>query len=343
MATIKYTFADGHTEEIEVTEEFKRAGGNNGETVNTDVSLTWDETGLIAELYRNGEYAGLYENGTVLTDSAAYKIIVTDVADNATEISFVIDKVADFTADINDQGLANSVTLTAHEALTSTLTKDGETIEYSFGEIISVPGRYLLNVTDALGNRAELSFTIVEPLARSFEYNFDDMPGFEKVMVNGEEKRLNYGTLELKTDGKYEVGVVVDGKTYLFTLMVDATPPTVLLNGVENNGKTKETVTISELSEAADLKVYKNDEEIEYRLGDKLSETGKYRVVVTDLCGNAAVYEFEILYSMNAGAIILVGLGILALIGLGVTIFLMRKKGRFGNDKTDKNKTEKAE
>ena len=34
------------------------------------------------------------------------------------------------------------------------------------------------------------------------------------------DKRLNYGTLELKDDGVYEVGVVVGGNTYLFKVTV---------------------------------------------------------------------------------------------------------------------------
>ena len=75
--------------------------------------------------------------------------------------------------------------------------------------------------------------TVVEPLVQKFEYNFDETPGFENVLVNGEEKRLNYGTLELFEDGTYEVGVVVNGKTYTFTVTVDATAPTIKLEGVE--------------------------------------------------------------------------------------------------------------
>ena len=86
--------------------------------------------------------------------------------------------------------------------------KGEEVVEYKLGDAITEVGDYTLTITDALGNKVEMSFTIVQPLVQKFEHNFDETPGFEKVLVNGEEKRLNYGTLELLEDGTYEVGVV---------------------------------------------------------------------------------------------------------------------------------------
>ena len=171
-----------------------------------------------------------------------------------------------------------------------------------------------------------MSFTIVEPLAQKFEHNFDDTPGFEKALVNGEEKRLNYGTLELFGDGTYEVGIVVSGKTYTFTVTVDATAPTLKLEGVENGGKTTGGVVISEPSETAEIKVYRGEEEIEYKLGETISEEGEYRVTITDECGNSAVYTFTIEAGTNwALIILLVVFGLLVAGGL-VFFFIRRKK-----------------
>lgn len=55
--------------------------------------------------------------------------------------------------------------------------------------------------------------------------------------------------LELKTDGEYEVEVVVNGIAYPFSVEVDGTAPTVTLKGVDNGGVTKDGVVISDLSE----------------------------------------------------------------------------------------------
>ena len=143
--------------------------------------------------------------------------------------------------------------------------------------------------------------------------------------MNGEDKRLNYGTLELFADGKYEVGVIVGGKTYNFTVMVDKTAPMLTLNGVENGGGTKESVTLSDLSEKAMMKVYLNDTEITYELGQELTELGKYRVVLTDEAGNTTTYEFEILFKMNGGAIALIVIGVAVVLGVGIAIILGKR------------------
>ncbi len=71
-------------------------------------------------------------------------------------------------------------------------------------------------------------------------------------------------------------------------------------------------------------KVFFNDEEIEYTVGDELSEVGEYKVVVTDACGNATEYTFNIEKGANIGLWVI--LGILALAGIGVGVFFYIKK-----------------
>lgn len=309
-----------------VAPEIALNGAEDGETVNRDVSAAFEGEGITAELFRDGKSLGAYVSGTVIAEDGSYKIVVTDLAQNTTEVEFTVDKIVDFSINVNDKGLSNSVTVTANEEVTLVLTRNGEIVEYKPGDAITEPAAYTLSMTDALGNKAEMSFTIVEPLVQKFEYNFDDAPGFEKALVNGEEKRLNYGTLELFGDGTYEVGIVVSGKTYTFTVTVDATAPTLKLEGVENGGKTTGGVVISEPSETAEIKVYRGEEEIEYKLGETISEEGEYRVTITDECGNSAVYTFTIEAGTNwALIILLVVFGLLVAGGL-VFFFIRRKK-----------------
>ncbi len=172
---------------------------------------------------------------------------------------------------------------------------------------------------DELGNRAETSFTIVKAITKEFVYNFNDMPGFEKISVNSEEKSLNKGRI----DGKYEV--TVNGRMYGFTITIDGTAPTLMLNGVENGGTTKENVSLSELSEQAEVKVYLNGEEIEYKLGEKLKQEGSYKVTITDICGNSTGYEFHIEHGINGAMIGLIVGGICLLSGLVVILILDKK------------------
>ena len=294
----------------------------------TNVSVHYTETEFIAKLYKNGMEVGDYVSGTEITDTGNYLVRISDYANNTSEVTFSIDKLVDYTANINDMGLANSVTITANEEAYVNVLKGETLIDYVFGNELTEAGRYTVTLEDVLGNTETFSFIIVEPKVNAFTHNFDDMPGFEKVVMDGEEKRLNYGTLELFKDGTYEVGVVANGKTYTFTVTVDATAPTLTLNGVENGGETKESVTITNVSETADVKVYLNGKEITYKHGDILKTAGKYKVVVTDECGNSTEYTFEIGKTVSGSSIAFIVIGCVAVIG-GIVFFILKKKKVF--------------
>ena len=154
------------------------------------------------------------------------------------------------------------------------------------------------------------------------------MQGFERVLVNGEDKRLNYGTLELFNDGDYEVGVVANGVTYTFNITVDGTKPTVKLNGVENGGRTENPVSITDLSEKGEVTVYLNDEKLLYELGDELTENGKYRVVAMDECGNTTEYTFEIKANDSFKYVLLAVIAGVGVVG-AAAFFILKKKKKF--------------
>ena len=300
-------------------------GADHRESVNEDVKVFYTEENLTAELFKNGKSLGEYTSGNPISADGQYRVVVRDLANNEVSVEFTIDKTVDYTINVNDKGLSNSVIATANEQVTVSLTKNGEAMEYTLGAAITEPAEYALVVTDALGNRSEISFKIVEPLVKEFTHNFDEIEGFGGVTVNGEDKRLNYGTLELKDDGVYEVGVVVGGNTYLFKVTVDGTAPTIPLNGVENGGFTKDAVTIGKPSETATVKVTMKGEPIEYTLGDEITEPGEYKVTVTDEIGNTAEYSFTIEKSISVGAIIGIILACLAVVGVVVVIILKKK------------------
>ncbi len=272
----------------------KLEGAENRESVNEDVKVYYTEENLTAELFKNGKSLGEYVSGNPVSSDGAYRILVSDRAGNKVEVEFTIDKTVDFAINVNDNGLSNSVIATANEQVTVTLTKNGNPVEYVLGSAITEPADYVLTLTDQLGNSKTVSFKIVVPVVKSFSHNFDDVEGFAGATVNGEDKRLNYGTLELFEEGTYEVGVIVSGNTYLFKVTVDTTAPTITLDGVEIGGTTSKGVTVSATSETAYLVVTKNGEVIAYALGDVLTAEGSYTVKATDSCGNSAEYTFTI-------------------------------------------------
>ena len=315
-------------------------GVQNGFATNGDVTVSVPESGLTVRLYKDGELVGNYESGTSFTEEGSYRITATDAAGNVTEVSFTIDKSVDFAADIYNNAIVNSMTFTAGENLTVSVTKDGEAVAYKFGDTLTAAGSYTATLTDELGNSKTFNFTVTEPLVQKFFHNFDNVSGLDKVSVNGEETRLNYGDLILDKSGIYEIAVTVNGKDYTFTVTVDATAPAATLTGVENGGSTKGGVILSDLTEKATVEVYKDGEKIEYALGSELTEVGQYRIVLTDELGNSAEYTFEILYSVNAGAVALIVIAILVVVGVIVTVVIMRKKGKFGKNKEEKKKAD---
>ncbi len=309
--------------------EIKLEGAANRENVNEDVKVFYTEENLTAELVKNGKSLGDYVSGTPVSADGSYRIIVSDRANNKVEVEFTIDKTVDFAINVNDKGLSNSVIATANEQVTVSLTKNGEAIEYALGSAITESADYALTLTDNLGNTASVSFKIVNPLVQSFSHNFDEVEGFAGATVNGEDKRLNYGTLELTEDGVYEVGVIVSGNTYLFKVTVDGTAPTVTLDGVENGGSTKDAVIISAVSEEATITLTKDGEVVEYKLGSEITEPGEYKLTVTDSCGNSAEYGFTINAGLNGGIIALIVIVSLLAVG-GVVFFILKKKGIVG-------------
>ncbi len=458
--TIVFENHDGHkttytftidTEAPEISVDGAKAEG----ATNTNVSVTFEGEGVTATLEKNDTEVSDYASGTVVSEDGKYTVIVTDEAGNETKTSFVIDKSVSYDVNINDGGLANSVTIYEKENLEFVVTKNGTPIEYKDGTAITEPAEYTVTLTDDIGNKAEFSFTIVEPVVTKFTYNFDELAGFEKVLVNGNEARLNYGTLEITADGKYtvdvvangethsfsvtvdtkvdysvnahdkgfansvkisanesvtatvtkngeafkyelgkeitepatygvmlvdalgnkvefsftiveptvgkfeeeidlipgfekvlvngnettiekgtlaltesgvyEVSIVAGGKTQKFTVTVDATAPTLTLNGVENGGATTDAVTLTDVSEEAEVVVTLNGEQIEYTVGDELTEIGEYKVTVTDAYGNATEYDFTIEKGANIALIvILIILGVAA-IGTGVFFYFKKK------------------
>ncbi|MBR2321482.1 MAG: hypothetical protein IKA57_05035 [Clostridia bacterium] len=303
-------------------------GANHREAVNKDVKVFYTEENLTAELYKDGKLLGNYVSGNPISADGQYRVRVYDFAGNEVSVEFTIDKTVEYEINVYNGGLSNSVVATSHETITTELMKNGEKMDYALGSAIVEPADYTLVLIDALGNKDVIVFRIIQPLVKEFTHNFDDVEGFGGVLVNGEDKRLNYGTLELFGDGKYDVDVIVGGETYSFKVTVDATAPTLVLNGVENGGSTKNGVTLSEVSEAASVKVYLDGGEIAYHEGDVLQMPGDYKIVVEDVCGNVNEYSFTIQKTLSGGVIALIVIGGVAFVG-AIVFFILKKKKVF--------------
>ena len=295
------------------------------EPVSTGFSHSFDETAGFEKVLINGEETRLNYGALELTKDGFYEV---GVVVNGKTYTFTtkVDTIVDHSINVHDKGFANSVTLKANESVTLTATKNGEAFEYKLGDAITEPAAYTFKMVDALGNTKEISFTIVNALYGKFEQEIDEMPGFEKVLVNGEAVTLEKGTLTLTATGAYEVTIVANGVEQKVMINVDATAPTLTITGVENGGVTKDAVVLSDPSEEATVVLTRDDEVVEYTLGDEITEPGVYKATVTDAMGNVTEYSFEIEKGVNGGLIALFVILGLGAVGAVVFVILRKKK-----------------
>ena len=151
-------------------------------------------------------------------------------------------------------------------------------------------------------------------------------PSGGKVYLNGEEIEYTLGT-ELTEEGSYKAvatDLVENSAEVSFT--IDKTAPMIVLNGVKNGGKVKGEVSLSDLSETAEIVVKKNGKLVEYTLGETLKGAGRYEITVTDACGNASRYSFEITKGVSPWAVVGIVAGSLTLLG-GVVFIILKKRG----------------
>lgn len=322
---------------VEVGSELAR----NVEVTNENIAVFNGEA-LSVTLTKNGE-PHEYSFGNILSDEGFYTFRIFDDYGNSATFSVTIDKSVSYSANVGNGLIASeSVLIDSNEKLTVTVTKDNQVIDYVFGQPLEDEGSYKVLMKDAYGNEKLLEFSIVKGVKATLDYTLGENVSVLSVDRDGEEILLKNNRLNFTESGIYTVTAEVDGKAYSFVLELDATAPTLELIGVKDGGVSGKSVTLDNLSEQATVEVYKDGELIEYELGNELSEYGDYRVVVTDEAGNQTEYTFTLKHILNGGAVALIVIGIIVLIGGVAAVLIMRKKGIFGKIKATKSDSKSA-
>lgn len=303
------------------------------DTTNKNVTVINNEP-LYVSVSKNGApYEFVF--GQVLSEEGLYIFRISDDYNNSTSFTIVIDKSVDVEANVGNGVISNEdVVISAGEKVNLIATKDGVEYSYALGTAITDEGFYKFTVYDSFGNEKSLSFQIVKGTKTKLDYTLGDNVEIISIDRDGEAVTADGNRLNFTADGTYTVICKSEGKEYTFTLSLDTTAPTVNLNGIEDGGKGNVTVTITDLSEAGTVEVYKDGEKIEYELGNELKEYGNYEVRVSDELGNERVYKFILEYQMNGGASALIIIGILVAVGVVIAIIFGKKavyKRKFKN------------
>lgn len=305
----------------------------------TDNGQTWE----LVTVDDYGQSISLDEETYSFRTSGIYKVVLTDefyTGIEAITAQYAYEQKAPTgtLTGVENNGYTNgAVTFKWKDEATVTVTKDGEVIEYRSGAELRQDGSYTITIENFDGYKTTYSFVIDreapdvifngtqkgKSVGSDVALSFTDKAVIYK---NGELVGEYVSDTPITEDGEYRV-VVSDlaGNETEINFVIDKTAPTLTLNGVNVGGITKESVTLSDVSEKADVKVFLNDDEIEYTLGDELSDVGKYKVIVTDACGNTTEYDFKIEQGANIGIIVLIVIAILAFGGVSVFFFVQKK------------------
>lgn len=294
---------------------------------------------LHIEVTKNGEnYDYNFEES--LTEEGYYNIRIYDDLGNSSTFTIVIDKSVDYNSNVVDGSTTNGdVYFVTGEKSTIIVTKDGNPCSYNWGERLTEEGEYFVTMYDAFGNEKTVSFTIDKSVDYSANISdgsstnndvvIDDNESSKIIVTkDGEEYNYSFGDV-LSEDGSYIVTIEDEfGNSETINFTIDKTAPEITLNGIDDGGKDNVSVSITDMSEEGEIHVYKDGVEIEYELGQELSEYGSYKVEVKDNLGNTRTYSFELAFKMNGWAIALIAIGIVSIGGL-ICLILMKKRKTF--------------
>ena len=190
--------------------------------------------------------------------------------------------------------------------------------------VISAPAEILLIVYQD-GN--EMSFTIVgAATGKIVGFTIPDGFYIKSATCEGQNVPMTSSYISMSEEGQYSIQYACE-KTdlnYFLNVRIDHTPPQVTLEGVKEDGKARGPVTITGLEESDRIAVYKDGEMLK-AVSNKLTQSGRYEVTVTDNAENSATYNFTIMIYLDINGVVFF-LVIVLVIGAVVAYILIQRK-----------------
>jgi hypothetical protein len=339
--TLHYEFSKGGHYVVSMKDNFGRAitkeydfakalpegtltGVADGGKTAGDVGFTFDQTKFYAELRKDGALVGTYTGGAIQIpaseeSSGAYeiKLVRTGDDENFRTYSFAIDRTA---PDATLTGAANggttngdvSIGWTSPDVASATVSVNGGEPEAATnGETFSKEGTYEVTVTDDMGNKTVLSFTI----DKTVDYSAKASDGTDmsaggttsgwvavtagepvEISVTKDGNAIGYSLGDkLTEEGTYVIRVTdACGNVKSFTVTIDKSVDFSMDcgDGSISNGD----VTIN-AGEKVTATATKDGEPFDYKPGDAISGEGLYSVTLADQWGNSKTVTFRIVSS----------------------------------------------
>ncbi len=269
---------------------------------NKDVIVTCQETDArIDELESNGSIKETVQSGKKFTEEGTYRLRVSDKAGNFTDYMFGIDKKVAFSFTLeNGYITTTNVSFVFSEEVSQSVTLDGK--EVASSNRYSLPGEYVVVITDLAGNAVTATFKILPSRVKTLVYDVAE-GGLATATKDGVNVLESVQSLTLTESGTYEITLysVLSAKSYYFKITVDNTPPTIEVQP-KNGGYTFANASKKDLT----MVLYKDGEVVEGFTGADVTERGEYKLVLTDDVGNVKEYTFTVKYALNTFSIILI-------------------------------------
>lgn len=224
--------------------------------------------------------------------------------------------------------VTDAVAITPDEGVNLVIYRDGEKLEEVDLAYISEPGSYVVASEMSGSNERIMSFTIINSVSgKAKSYSMPSGFLMENAKLNGQEIYFERTYVSLDAEGEYEIDYrcARTDISYKLVFEADYTPPVLKLEGVVDGAKRGE-VDISDIEDGAEVYLTLNGERLSGR--KVLTQSGDYKIVITDRAGNTTNYEFSILTYFNISSISFITLIILIIIAVIAYLMIERKRLR---------------
>jgi hypothetical protein len=221
--------------------------------------------------------------------------------------------------------VSEPVIINVPSELLATLYVDGN--ETTFDGTVKSAGEYTLMVAVDGHQKTVMSFTIVSSATGRIEgYNIPNGFHVKSATCDGQEVQWTNRYVPMSLEGLYSIEYACDRTdiNYFLNVRIDHTPPQVTMEGVREDGKARGPVTITGLTESDRVAIIKDGEEFK-TISNKLTQSGKYRVIVTDNADNRVTYDFTIMIYLDVNGIVFFII-IAAVIGAVVAYIMIQRK-----------------
>lgn len=219
------------------------------------------------------------------------------------------------------------VSVKVPETVKAKIYWEGRSMDFTGGNISRL-GSYTVEVAVDATTIQLFSFTIVNSDTNAvLNYNMPEGFRITKATLDGTEIDYTRKFVDMSKEGHYIISYECSksGVPYTLDVTVDMTPPTVVLEGLDEDGKARGPVAITQKLERDTMVITRNGEEYKAMLSNVLTQSGRYIVTITDPAGNSTEYRFTIMIYLDKNAWIFSALFLVVVIAVTATFIYFKK------------------